>query len=46
MLGFGWMELLVLAAILMLIFGASRITQVGRGLGEAIHEFKKGAAGK
>lgn len=35
-------ELLVLLLILVLLFGASRLPQIGRGLGEGIRNFKKG----
>jgi sec-independent protein translocase protein TatA len=35
-------ELLVLFMILVLIFGASKIPQLGKGLGEGIRNFKKG----
>ena len=37
----GWQELLVLAVILMLMFGAKKMPQMARGLGESIREFKK-----
>ena len=39
---FGVQELLVIFAIIMLIFGASRLPQLGRGLGEGIRNFKRG----
>lgn len=35
-------ELLVIFVILVLLFGASKIPQLGKGLGEAIRNFKKG----
>jgi sec-independent protein translocase protein TatA len=35
-------ELLIIALIALLIFGASRISDIGRGLGEGIKNFKKG----
>lgn len=38
----GTQELLVILLILVLIFGASRLPQLGRGLGEGIRNFKKG----
>jgi len=40
--GLGMPELLVLLAILVLLFGASKLPQIGRGLGEGIRNFKKG----
>lgn len=38
-------ELLVIFVILVLLFGASKIPQLGKGLGEAIRNFKKGLKG-
>ncbi|HVS62960.1 MAG TPA: twin-arginine translocase TatA/TatE family subunit [Thermoanaerobaculia bacterium] len=38
----GVQELLVILAILVLIFGATKLPQLGRGLGEGIRNFKKG----
>jgi len=38
-------ELLVIFVILVLLFGASKIPQLGRGLGEGIKNFKKGLKG-
>jgi sec-independent protein translocase protein TatA len=38
----GFQELLVILAILVLIFGATKLPQLGRGLGEGIRNFKKG----
>ena len=34
-------ELLVILAIVLFLFGASRLPQVGKALGEGIREFKK-----
>jgi len=42
MFGLGVPELLVILAIIVVIFGASRLPQLGRGLGEGIRNFKKG----
>lgn len=39
--GFGWPELLIVAAIILLLFGASRLTEVGSSLGKGIREFRK-----
>lgn len=39
------MQLLVIALIILLLFGASRLGEVGKGLGEGIRNFKKGVAG-
>jgi sec-independent protein translocase protein TatA len=35
-------ELLIILLILVIIFGASKLPQLGRGLGEGITNFKKG----
>lgn len=35
-------ELLVILLILVLLFGASKLPQIGRGLGEGIRNFKGG----
>ncbi|HEX8859135.1 MAG TPA: twin-arginine translocase TatA/TatE family subunit [Actinomycetes bacterium] len=35
-------ELLIIVAILVALFGASRLPKMARGLGEGIREFKKG----
>jgi sec-independent protein translocase protein TatA len=45
MLGFGWQELLIVLVIVMIIFGAGKLTQVGNALGRGVKEFKTEAAG-
>ncbi|OIO38377.1 MAG: twin-arginine translocase TatA/TatE family subunit [Candidatus Omnitrophica bacterium CG07_land_8_20_14_0_80_50_8] len=42
---FGLPELLVIFLIVLLLFGGSRIKDVGRSLGEGIREFKKAMSG-
>jgi sec-independent protein translocase protein TatA len=42
MFGLGVPELLLILAIVVLIFGTSRIPELGRGLGEGIRNFRKG----
>jgi sec-independent protein translocase protein TatA len=41
----GFPELLVILFIVILIFGTSRIPELGRGLGEGIRNFKKSMRG-
>ncbi len=41
----GLPELLVIAVLVILLFGANRLPEVGKGLGEAIRSFKKGLHG-
>jgi sec-independent protein translocase protein TatA len=38
----GLPELLIILVIVLLLFGASQIPRLMRGLGQGIHEFKKG----
>lgn len=38
----GVSELLIIFAIVVLLFGASRLPQLGKGLGEGIRNFKDG----
>ena len=38
-------ELLVILAIVILIFGASRLPELGRGIGKGIKNFKEGMGG-
>ena len=42
MFGLGMPELLVILVIVVVIFGANRLPQLGEGLGKAIKGFKKG----
>lgn len=39
--GIGIQELLVIFLICLLVFGASRLPEIGRALGKTINEFKK-----
>jgi len=41
----GLPELLLILLILVVLFGASKIPQLGRGLGEGIRNFRKGLKG-
>ena len=38
---FGWMELTLILIIVIIIFGAGKLPQLGEGLGKAIKGFKK-----
>lgn len=38
----GFNELLIIFLIIIVIFGSSKIPQLGRGLGEGIRNFKRG----
>jgi len=42
MFGLGMPELIVILIIVLVIFGANRLPQLGEGLGKAIKGFKKG----
>lgn len=44
MLGTG--ELIIVLIVVVLVFGASKIPQLGDGLGKAIRNFKKASAGE
>ena len=37
----GPMEIVVIVLVIMLLFGAKRLPEIGRALGEGIREFKK-----
>ncbi len=40
--GIGMPELLVILVIVLILFGASKLPQIGEGLGKGIQNFKKG----
>jgi sec-independent protein translocase protein TatA len=44
--GIGFTELMVILVIVLVIFGAGKLPQIGSGLGKAIRGFKEGVAGK
>lgn len=41
MFGLGMGELVVVALIVVLLFGSKKLPELGKGVGEAIREFKK-----
>ena len=42
----GPLETLVILLVILLLFGAKRLPEIGRALGEGIREFKKSMQGK
>jgi len=42
MFGLGTQELMIILVIIVILFGATRLPQIGKGIGEAIRNFKKG----
>ena len=44
--GLGMPELLVILVILLIIFGANKLPQIGEGLGKGIRHFKEGIKDK
>ena len=43
---FGWPEILVIALIVLLLFGGKKIPELMRGLGKGVRSFKDGVNGK
>lgn len=44
MFGLGFPELLIILFIVLILFGAGKLPQIGEGLGKAIRGFRKGLA--
>jgi sec-independent protein translocase protein TatA len=44
MFGLGWQELVIVLVIIMLIFGAGKLPEVVKSLGQGVKEFKQEAA--
>ncbi len=42
----GLPELILIVLILMIVFGANRLPDIGRGIGKAIKNFKEAGSGK
>ena len=45
MLGLGWQELVIVLVIIMIIFGAGKLPEVVKSLGQGVKEFKQESAG-
>jgi sec-independent protein translocase protein TatA len=46
MFGLGLQELVIILVIALVIFGPTKLPQIGSGLGKAIRDFKKGVSGE
>lgn len=46
MFGLGMPELLIILVIILVIFGAGRLPEIGAGLGRAIRNFKDAGTGR
>ncbi len=46
MFGLGISELVVILIIVLIVFGANRLPEIGSGLGKAIRGFKESVTGK
>jgi len=44
MFGLGINELIIIMIIVIVLFGATKLPQLGRGLGQAISNFRKGVS--
>lgn len=42
MFGLGIQELIIILVIVLVLFGATRLPEIGRGIGQAIRNFRKG----
>ncbi len=40
----GWPEILIILLIVLVLFGAKRLPELARGLGQSLNEFKKAKA--
>ncbi len=38
---FSWQHILLVVLVIVVLFGASKLPQIGKGMGEAIKNFKK-----
>jgi len=46
MFGIGMPELIIILVIIMIIFGAGRLPEIGSGIGKGIKNFRKATSGK
>jgi len=46
MFGFGMPELVIILVIVLVVFGAGRLPEIGGALGKSIRNFKKASDGK
>ena len=46
MFGIGMPELMVILVIIMIIFGAGKLPEIGSGIGKGIRNFKKAVSGE
>ncbi len=44
MFGLGMQELIIILVIVIVLFGATRLPEIGKGIGQAIKNFKKGVS--
>jgi len=44
--GLGTTELIIIAVILLILFGGKKLPELGRGLGDSIKELRKAVKGK
>ncbi len=46
MIGLGMQELIIVLVIVLVLFGAKRLPEIGKGIGQAIRDFNKATSGK
>ncbi len=46
MFGLGWMELVIILVIVLILFGAGKLPEIGTSLGKGIKNFKKATKGE
>ena len=44
--GIGTTELILILVIVLLLFGGKKLPEIGKGVGDALREFKKSVQGK